>query len=413
MRLKDSIKTAMLALRHAKTRSLLTMLGIIIGIASVIILMSIGTSAQDLILNQVQGIGSNLVFVIPGASKGSRFSSPASVQGIIIKTLVKRDVDALRREPSIIAVAPDVRGQAKIVFENNDVTVTYQGTTGDFFTIRSMAAAKGRVFTNADVDSYNRVAVLGPEIAKTLFGQRSPVGEMVRLKNISFQVIGVMESKGVGPFGVEQDNLVIIPLAIAQKQLLGIDFYNTISIEANDSYNIEFTTSRIASILRQNHSITDPDKDDFTLRTQQDAISLLGSITSVLKIFLTSIAFISLVVGGIGIMNIMLVSVIERTKEIGLRKALGATNRDIMVQFLWEAIILTFFGGIVGILVGGLFTIIIYFIVSTLLSGWIFELPLSAVMLGVGVSSFTGLIFGIYPARQASLKNPIEALRYE
>ena len=414
MRLIDSVKTASRGLAHAKVRSLLTMLGIVIGIASVILLMSIGKSAQKLILEQVQSIGSNLIFIIPGATKGSRFASPPSVQGVVIKTLVKADVEALARDPTIRRVTAEVRGQAKIIFENNDTTVTFEGTTAEFFAIRNFSVARGAIFTNADVDSFNRVAVLGPEITKTLFGQRDPVGKTIRLRDIAFRVVGVLKKKGLGPFGVDQDNLVLIPLTIAQKQLLGIDHYNVITIEASDAYNIEFTKSRVTTIIRQNHRITDPDKDDFTIRTQQDALSLLGNITSILTVFLTSIAFISLVVGGIGIMNIMLVSVAERTREIGLRKAVGATNLDILQQFLWEAVILTFVGGLTGIILGSLLTVGLYFIlVEVLPTGWAFALPPSAIALAAGVSIFTGIVFGLYPARQASLKNPIDALRYE
>lgn len=414
MTTRDVGKTALRALGQNRTRSTLTMLGIVIGIASVILLMSIGQSAQSLILNQVQSIGSNLVFVVPGATKGSRFSSPASVQGVIIKTLVKADLDALERDPAIKLVTAEVRDQGKIIFENNDSTVTFTGTTGDFFAIRNFKTVRGTTFSNEDVDSFNHVAVLGSEIARTLFGERDPVGKTVRLKDVTFRVAGVLEPKGLGPFGVDQDNLVLIPITVAQRQLIGIDFYNAVTVQANGAYTIEFVESRITSILRQTHRITDPDKDDFTVRAQEDAIALLGNITSIMTIFLTSIAAISLVVGGIGIMNIMLVSVVERTKEIGLRKAVGATSTDILQQFLVEAVILTFTGGIVGIAIGSSLTVIIYFAISHFLSiGWVFALPPTAIMLAVGVSTITGLIFGIYPARQAAKKDPIEALRYE
>lgn len=413
MTTRDALSSAIASLRQSRTRSILTMLGIVIGIASVILLMSLGQSAQQLILAQVQNTGSNLVFIIPGATKGSRLSSPPSVQGIIIKTLVKQDMDSLRKEPSIEAVAPEVRGVAKVVFENNDTSVTFTGTTADFFPMRNFTIDRGYAFTQADVDSVSHVAVLGSEISKTLFGYRDPIGKTIRLKDITFRVVGVLGSKGLGPFGIDQDNIIIVPITVAQKQMLGIDHYNTLTVQAKDTYTVDFVVSRITSVLRQNHRITDPDKDDFTIRTQADALELLGSITSIMTLFLTSIAFISLIVGGIGIMNIMLVSVIERTREIGLRKAVGATNADILKQFLWESIVLTFVGGMAGIAIGAFIVIALYFIFINIIDGWAFALPVSSIALAVGVSTVTGVIFGIYPAQQAAKKNPIEALRYE
>lgn len=414
MRLIDSIKSASLGLRHAKVRSFLTMLGIVIGIASVIVLVSIGSSAKKLILDQVQGVGSNLVFIVPGATKGSRFASPPSVQGIIIKTLVEEDLEAIRREPSVVRASPEVRGQARVIFENNDTSITFTGTSADFFTIRNFKTAKGTPFNSSDVLSFNKVAVLGSEITHTLLGERDPIGKIIRLKGVKFRIVGVLEKKGLGPFGVDQDNIILIPITVAQKQMLGIDYNNVITVQASDAYTIEFTTARLTAVLRQNHRILDPAKDDFTIRTQADALELLGSITSILTVFLTSIASISLVVGGIGIMNIMLVSVVERTKEIGLRKAVGATNFDILQQFLWEAVMLTFIGGVVGIVFGSLLVVGLYFVLTHFLpTGWAFALPLSAILISVGVSTCTGIVFGIYPARKASLKNPIDALRYE
>ncbi len=415
MLIKDAFKTATRALTHGKMRSVLTMLGIVIGIASVIILMSIGASAQALILNQVQGIGSNLVFVIPGGSTSSKFSSPAAAQGIVIKTLKQTDIDNLSREPSIDAVTAEARGQGKVVYGENDVNVTFDGVPANFFTVRNYATTDGYPFSQSDVDSFNHVAVIGSSLAKTLFNNLEPVGKMIRLNNISLRVVGVLESKGTGPGGVDQDNIVMVPNTVAQSQLLGTDYFTDIVVSANDAYTIDFVKQRITSVLRQDHTLQTTDQDDFTIETQADILSILGTITSTLTLFLAAIASISLIVGGIGIMNIMLVSVTERTKEIGLRKAVGATDRDILEQFLIESIILTLVGGLIGIAIGAFVVTALYLIIATFFSslGWVFEFPISAVVLGLLVSAIAGVGFGVYPARQAGKKNPIDALRYE
>ncbi|MFZ2205379.1 MAG: ABC transporter permease [Minisyncoccia bacterium] len=412
---KDAFKTATRSLTHGKMRSILTMLGIVIGIASVIILMSIGQSAQNLILGQVQSIGSNLIIIMPGAPTNGKFSSPASSQGIIITSLQQRDVDDLQREPSVMAVAPEVRGQASVVYGNNNVSVGYAGATTDLFEVSNLTIGKGQKFSKSDVDSANHVAVIGPDLANTLFGPSlNPIDKTIRVKNISFRVVGVLSKGGTGAFGVDMGNLVILPITVAQKQLLGMNYFNVIIAKANPNYDINFAKSRITFSLRQNHGITDPNKDDFTIQTQADILSLLGNITSILTIFLAAIASISLVVGGIGIMNIMLVSVTERTREIGLRKAVGATNNDILQQFLIESVLLTFVGGVIGILMGAIIVILIYFVLSTFFSiGWVFAFPISAVVMGLVVSGVSGIAFGIYPARKAGKKNPIDALRYE
>lgn len=415
MSFKDAFKTSIRSLTHGKMRSILTMLGVVIGIASVIVLMSIGQSAQDMILGQVQSIGSNLIIVTPGAPTGGGFSAPASARGVIISSLQQRDVDSLRREPSIIAVAPLVSGQAEVVYGNNNKNVSYQGVSADMFSIRNLTIGNGFAFTKGDVDSANHVAVIGPDLADDLFGPAlNPINKTIRLGNISFRVVGVLSKGGTGSFGIDQGNILIVPITIAQKQLLGISYFNTILVQGNPDYDIDFVKSRITFPLRQNHGITDPEKDDFSIQTQADILSILDSITSILTIFLTAIAAISLVVGGIGIMNIMLVSVTERTREIGLRKAVGATNGDILKQFLIESVLLTFIGGAIGIAIGAGVVGLVYVILSNFFSiGWVFALPVSAVVLGLVVSGISGIAFGIYPAYQAGKKNPIDALRYE
>jgi putative ABC transport system permease protein len=414
MKLKDSLKSATSTFKHGKMRSFLTMLGIVIGIASVIVLMAVGQSAQDYILGQVQGIGSNLIFIIPGGTQNGRFQSPASAQGIIITSLSQQDVDSLEREPSISAVVPLVSGQAEAVYGSNSLTVTYQGTTANFFPVRNYTVASGYPFTDQDVAAYNHVVVIGSDLANTLFGQLNPIGKNLRLKNTSFRVVGVLPSKGTGVGGVNQDDLAIIPVTVAQSQMLGITYFTYIFASANPAYDLSFVKARITSVLERNHGITNSAKDDFTIETQQDILSILGNITSILTLFLAAIASISLIVGGVGIMNIMLVSVVERTREIGLRKAVGATDSDIVQQFIIESVMLTFLGGIIGIAVGAVIVTALWLVLTHVLAiSWVFEFPLTAVLLAVGVSAGTGLLFGIYPARQAARKSPIEALRYE
>lgn len=411
MRLADAIASSLHDIRQRKGRSALTMLGIIIGIASVIIVMSLGSSAEGYILNQVSSFGSDLISINPGYPTGNK-GPPASAQGIIVKTLVERDVAALKNEPSIINVVGRVSGQSRAIYGNEDISVLWNAMPSAIFEMMNLEFSSGRAYTESDERAYNRVVVLGAEVAKDLFGQVEPVGKSLRIKDMSFTVIGVLAAKGAGIFSMDQ--YAMMPLSVGQKQLAGIDYFHELNVQVDPQYDVDFVKTRIISILRQNHRITDPDRDDFEVISTQEALALLGNVTSILTIFLSAIAAISLVVGGIGIMNIMFVTVTERTREIGLRKALGATNRDILTQFLVESAIITTIGGIVGVILGGLFLLLAYIGVAYGAGiDWPFRLPLSAVAIAVSVSMGIGILFGVYPARKAARKNPIDALRYE
>ncbi|MCX6786296.1 MAG: ABC transporter permease [Candidatus Kaiserbacteria bacterium] len=411
MLIHDAFKTATRSLAHSKMRSILTMLGIVTGIASVIIIMSLGDSAKLYIVGQIQSMAPNMINVQPGAPVMG--GAPSSVMGITIKTLKARDVEALEREPSITNVSPNVTGSSRIVYGNKSKSTLWVATTANIFKMTNLNFASGYGFTKADETAYKHVVVLGSKLAKDLFGSNvEPVGKTVRFENITFSVIGVLEPKGSGMFSM--DEYALIPISVGQKQIRGIDYYQELNVQIDPAYDTAFVKTRMISILRASHQITDPTKDDFMVTSMDETLNMLGNIMSIFTIFLAAIASISLIVGGIGIMNIMLVSVTERTREIGLRKAVGATERDILEQFLIESVLLTMVGGLIGIAFGAVIVGAIYFVLSTFFSiGWIFAFPISAVLLALFVSTLSGLAFGIYPARQAARKNPIDSLRYE
>lgn len=407
----QSIKIAFKALLLNKTRSFLTMLGIIIGITAVIVLISAGQGAQELIVNQVKGIGSNLIFIIPGGSGKTKLSAPASAQGVVITSLVDKDIKDMRNPllaPGVEYVEPEVRGQFTVSYNNEDQVSTIAGVDENYGLVRDIGLDSGGWFIKNGVDSLGQVAVIGSKVKENLFGEQDPIGKIVKIKQISFRVVGVAKPKGLGPGGVDQDNEVYVPVGTAQHLLLGINYFNMISVQVKDEKLVTQVQDELAGILRANHRITDPEKDDFTIRNQQDALSLLTTITGALTIFLGAIAGISLLVGGIGIMNIMLVSVTERTREIGLRKAIGARRKDILTQFLIEAVVLTVLGGIIGIVLGFLGSLGV-----AAIGNWAPVISISSIALAVGVCALFGLVFGIYPANKASKLSPIEALRYE
>ncbi len=420
MKLSESFFTALDGVRANKSRSALTILGIVIGIAAVIGVISIAQGAESLILGQIASLGSNNIFVEPGAWS-ERMESGQMMQSMMeeseIKTLKYEDAAALEKIQTIEMAAPFVMGVDRIVYETESKKVTFLGTTPEASEITNINFILGRGLTDEDVKSMAKVAVLGYKTKQDLFGEENPLGKTVRIKKTNFKVIGVAEELGPQAF-MDLDESLYLPIITCQKLLLGQDHITWIIAKAKSEKVIDEAVDDIRLVLRERHNIYnpegDPAKDDFKVMSQKETAKILGNITGIFTILLSSIAGISLLVGGIGIMNIMLVSVTERTREVGLRKAVGAKKKDILAQFLLEAVFLTVLGGLLGILFGALISF-----AGSLAFGYFFEaswgfiLPLRAVALGVGVSAAIGLIFGIYPARKAAQLNPIDALRYE
>ena len=412
MSLSVTIKIAIKALMANKLRSLLSILGIVIGISSVIILIAAGVGAQNFILDTVSSFGSSRIVIFPGTpDEDSDFNTPASFAGVTITTLTLDDAYALVDNP----VAPNITDSTATIGSQVTVTSAYEeklaqftGTTPSYFEIQNTDIVEGQAFEEREVDSLARVVVLGPDIADTLFPNKSPVNENVKINNISFKVVGVTEAKGVGQFGINFDEMMYLPITTGQKLILGIDYVNQITATADKDDNIALAALQAETILLDRHNIEEGESRDFIINNTEDALEIVNNVTDALALFLTAIAAISLLVGGIGIMNIMLVSVTERTKEIGLRKSIGATRRDILTQFITESVIITLLGGIIGLAIG--MTVVYLIAAFTALRP---EVTLGAVALAVGVSTAFGIIFGFYPANKASKLNPIEALRFQ
>jgi putative ABC transport system permease protein len=412
MKLRQLVKTALTGLTTNRSRSFLTILGIVIGITAIIIVMSLGQGAQGLILGEIQSIGSRTIAVIPGRQP----SSPTDFLSMFTNSLKESDLTALQNKgnvPHATLIMPIVFGSDAISWQTNTYQATVLGTTEHYTDIYNVTTAEGETFTSDDVASVANVAVIGKTVEDKLFDGSSAIGEKIRINNNTFRVIGILASTGQMSF-LNFDEAVFVPYTTAQTYLFGIKYFNRMVVEADSDSTVSETVDDVTTTLRNDHNITDPAKDDFYIETQASAMQTVSTILNVLTLFLAAVAAVSLVVGGIGIMNIMLVSVTERTREIGLRKALGATQSDILSQFLLEAITLTAVGGVIGIILGGSISFVVAFVLSKVYGlNWQFSLPLISVVLGLGVSSGIGLIFGIYPARQAAKKSPIEALRYE
>jgi len=399
----------------AKLRSFLTILGIIIGVASVIIIMAIGQSAQALILDQVSGMGSNLIGILPGASDEK--GPPSAAMGIKVTTLKYGDLEALRNGkevPEIESAAGYVMGSETAKYNGTSLTVSFTGTTSSYINVENTEIADGRFINKTEEVDMSKVAVVGKNIVRDLFASDDPIGKTFKLKDSNFTVIGVFESKGGAGFGTSSaDDSVFIPLVTAQKLMLGIDHIAFVRAKVKSADLIPYAISNVKTTLRERHNIDDPTDDDFSVRDQAQALEMVKNITNVLRYFLLAIGTISLIVGGVGIMNTMLIVVNQRIKEVGLRKAVGAKTANILSQFLIESSAISFFGGAIGIILGIIVSYIAAIVMQALQYTWPFIVSWQSIVVATLVSIGIGILFGMYPARKASRISPMEALRYE
>lgn len=406
MSLFNLFKIAYTALIRNKARALLTMLGIIIGIASVIAMVSLGQSSSVSINSQISEMGTNMIIIL----KGTSVQGGVNIGSNSIETLTENDVNVIRKRAQYISdVSPAVNASGQLVYGSYNWVGNLQGGYVNLFAIRKYDIAQGDLFTDQDVRTAAKVCVIGETVRENLFpGGEDPIGKMIRFGSIPFRVVGLLVSKGQNSTGQDQDDILIAPYTTVQKRILAITYLHMIFASAKSEGDTQAAVNELEDILRTQHKLKPSDQDDFKVRTQQQILQMMDSITNFLTILLAAIASISLIVGGIGIMNIMYVTVTERTKEIGLRMSIGAQNKDIMLQFLTESIILSLTGGIIGIVLGLLFS----YIASNMLN-WPYIVSIPAVGLSFVVCAATGIFFGWYPAKKAASLDPINALRYE
>lgn len=401
---KESFLMAWASLIANKMRSILTMLGIIIGVAAVIALVSIGNGVKQDIQNSISSLGSNLLMVMPGAPRtpGVRPSAGS------MKSLKVSDYEAIAKLDGVKAASPMTNGSYVVIYQNKNWTTSVSGVSYNYLDVNNWSMKSGRFLSEKNVQNRERVAVVGKTVVKNLFGDEDPVGAEIRVKNIPFRIIGVLNSKGSGAMGNDQDDMVIIPYTTAMERVEGVDYLRMIYVTGKDENGIDRLQSDIENLLRVRHGIKDTNLDDFNIQNMNSIMETMEETTGTLTLFLGAVAAISLVVGGIGIMNIMLVSVTERTREIGVRKALGATYSVIVTQFLIEAVVISLMGGIIGIILGiGSSKLI------GMASGMSTVISIPTIVMSFAFSMAIGLIFGIYPARKAAKLNPIDALHYE
>ncbi len=405
MRFLEILRIAIDSLLRHKMRALLTMLGIIIGVGAVIAMVGIGKGAQTAVEAQIASLGSNVLIVFPGAtSQGGVRASAGSAQ-----TLTEGDIDAIRDQCSAVAaITPTTRVNRQVIAGNQNWSTTIQGGNTEFFKIRDWQIESGEPFTEQDVRGATKVCVIGQTVVKNLFPDEDPVGKVIRIQKLPFTVVGTLAAKGQNAMGSDQDDIIIAPFPTVQRKLQGIDFVGAILMSAVTKQAIPEAQEQVTELLRVRHKLAEWQDNDFTIRNQSDIASAATATSSIMTMLLVSIAFVSLVVGGIGIMNIMLVSVQERTREIGIRMSIGARRSDILQQFLLEAVMLSFVGGIMGVLLGLLSSKLI-----SQFAGWPVLVSVSAVLLAFVISGAVGIFFGFYPARKAAGLSPIEALRYE
>src|SRR4030065_625779 len=404
----STLRISFRALRVNKMRSALTMLGIIIGVAAVITMLAVGTGARQKIGEQIASMGSNLLIVLPGAttSGGARMGAGSQM------TLSMGDAEAILKEcPAVQTVAPNLGGVAQVISGNQNWSTGVTGTTPGMLVVRDWQISEGRSFTDDDVRGATKVCLLGQTVVENLFGSIDPIGQIVRIKKVPFTVIGVLDRKGQSPNGQDQDDTIYIPVTTAQKKIFGTTFpgmVRIIMVKAKGAEELSQAQKQITELIRQRHRIGQKQDDDFTVRNLTQMMQASEQSARVMALLLGSIAGVSLLVGGIGIMNIMLVSVTERTREIGIRMAIGAKTWDIRTQFLIEALILSLIGGTVGIAIG-----ISGAEILSMMAGWPTIVSPLSIILAFSFSGMVGIFFGFYPAYKASLLNPIDALRYE